>query len=137
MSSLDPLLIFFSEIPDSLGYSTASLHYITFQDTSMRAATRKEMSMSPFQQLLCLCRNGFPTHALNYPHSPDPTLPPAFGHLKRKRKTIMPHLPHTSILCKPPPSILPPTPPTPAATAMSRSTAMFSTPEREGGGFFY
>ncbi|KAH4243419.1 hypothetical protein HBI81_043680 [Parastagonospora nodorum] len=106
MSSLDPLLIFFSEIPDSLGYSTASLHYITFQDTSMRAATRKEMSMSPFatspspgcrglscltqQQLLCLCPNRFPTH--------------------RKRKTIMPHLPHTPILCKPPPSILLPTP---------------------------
>ncbi|KAH6468087.1 hypothetical protein HBI57_013960 [Parastagonospora nodorum] len=126
MSSLDPLLIFFSEIPDSLGYSTASLHYITFQDASMRAATPHEMYMSPFatspspgcrglscltqQQLLCLCPNRFPTHALNNPHSPDPTLPPAFGYLKRKRKTIMPHLPHTPILCKPPPSILLPTP---------------------------
>ncbi|KAH6502645.1 hypothetical protein HBI55_035790 [Parastagonospora nodorum] len=80
MSSLDPLLIFFSEIPDSLGYSTASLHYITFQDASMRAATPHEMSMSPFAT------------------SPSPG------------KTIMPHLPHTPILCKPPPSILLPTP---------------------------
>ncbi|KAH4940446.1 hypothetical protein HBI29_099650 [Parastagonospora nodorum] len=121
MSSLDPLLIFFSEIPDSLGYSTASLHYITFQDTSMRAATRKEMSMSPF--------------ATSPSPGPDPTLPPAFGYLKRKRKTIMPHLPHTSILCKPPPSILLPTP-LPRLPLRCHAQPPCSQHRKEGGRLF-
>ncbi|KAH5334945.1 hypothetical protein HBI42_036220 [Parastagonospora nodorum] len=79
MSSLDPLLIFFSETPDSLGYSTASLHYITFQDASMRAATPHEMYMSPFATspspgCYAYAAMDF-QHALNNPHSPDPTLP--------------------------------------------------------------